>query len=419
MPSPHRIPVSLWIRAAALWVAVGLCVISPRAGTGTTPPEGIRVGRWILAPFLQTGFTHDDNVSRSFVGDPDDITSLTFGLGANLPIRNSLLQLKYEGSRVSYQKQTFQRDFDQEFGADLVFNFSSRDQLFVRQQFVRGFSDLAVFDEGGELVFEGEPYNFNRVEVELARGVPGQQGYSIRIARSDLNFQGTEAVPFFDYRGFDSSFEYRQPLPADKWLIAYFQSRKFNHYEPNGQGAVGVPIRKEETESFQIGIRGFLGRNQPFVLRLGVLEFDYRLVETSFSGVVGYGQWQVNLGGKSTVNLSFDRRPLPSGFPTYYLINEFRADFSREWMVGSDLGLALLLAQNRYGDTVNIFDGTTDCRDFVREDRRVGVQAYGEWRVHERIGLRLSAGHVRRSSNCAISEYDATVISSGFSFGWF
>ena len=405
------------------------------AQTREALPEGIPIGHWIVAPFFASELTFDDNLFRSPDGnlqEEDRLTALEAGLVATLPFRNSRLNLEYEASRFEYAENAFTRDTTQDFKLDLAFNFSSGDTLEVQEQYTKGFSDLRVFDEGGQLEFEGQPFNYNQVDLRMSRSVRRQQGYSIRVSRRDLNFVGDNEVPFFDYRGFDSSFEFRQPLAGAKWLIAYYGSRRFNHYEANTPEEVGNPIRKETTDSLQLGLRGFLGPEQPFVVRLGYTDFAYEGTDSlGFNGLVGFTRWLLRFGASSELDLSFSRRPLPSNFDTFYLINEFRSRFSRDILRNGSLGIEFLAAKNKYGAPVGL-GGTVgeervDCgagfskgfEDFIRKDERFRLRASLGWRIHPRMRFELSAAQSKRSSNCAISEYDATVVRGNLSVGWF
>ena len=187
MSCPIRIDVvsRAWRRAltaacALLLLAAGLQVAE--AGTQRNPPEGIPVGWVILAPYLEMSYTADDNVfrrSESIDIESDQISTLTAGVVARLPVRRSLFEVDLEFSRLDYQNRSFTRDIDAEGLFSFAFEFGTGDRLLLRDRLVRSFSNLANVDEGGELIFEGTPYNLNSWEVQLSRSVRDRKGYLI------------------------------------------------------------------------------------------------------------------------------------------------------------------------------------------------------------------------------------------------
>ena len=399
-------------RAAALMLVIaagGVIAAQER-------PEGLHVGRWVLAPYFETGFEYDDNVFRRSI-DPlgDSLHELTGGVVASLPFRNSLFQVDYEANRREYEDLSFSRDTTQELGVLLHLRFGSSDELKISERYTRGISNLQNVDQGGELVFQGEPFNFNRWEIELSRSVPARQGYLIRVARIDFNFDTDQPVPFFDYRGFESAFEYRQPLSSTRWLFVYHDSRRFNDYRIATPEELGVPFRKEIQDSYQIGLRGLLGGRQPYWLRLGYGELDYERVDVDgFSGLVGSAAMRVNLGQRTRIDLTATRRPLPSSFDTYFLVNEARVQLSRDWLYNSTVGVDVVLGRNGYGAPVPI----VGCETTVRRDTRLDFGANVEWKFHPRAAVRLAGSLIRRNSSCEAAEHEANQASAGLRLGW-
>ncbi|HKQ61772.1 MAG TPA: hypothetical protein VJS92_10795, partial [Candidatus Polarisedimenticolaceae bacterium] len=382
-------------------------------------PEGIVVGRWVLAPYVQYSLGRDNNLFRQNqnVVPPtrERITSFGVGLDATLPIRNSLFELAYLGSDLGYATSRVGNGVSHDAVATLTLNFGSRDTLILRDRFIRSFSDSQNIDPGGELVFQGQAYDINRWDVEFARTELGRQGYSLRLSRVDFNYdQAADAPAFFDYRGMEGAVEYRQPLPGYRWLTVYHDVRGYNYYRPDA--AVGIPERHEDTSSLQLGMRGLLGANQPFYLRLGWGRFRYTgAVRSQFAGLVTSAAWQLRLDRSTRLDLGLERRPLPSSFETYYLINEFRTQLERDWLRDSRYGIRLLLSRNYYGDPTSL----PGCQTTDRVDSRVEAAAYLSWRIHSRIALDWSATRYERNSNCQLADYGATVLSVAARLGWF
>jgi hypothetical protein len=413
-----------------------------------TPPDGIVVGRTVLQPYWATRLEFDDNVFRRcdyrdadcelgefFAIESDFIHSLIFGLGTEMPVKNGSFGFDYEGYQSRYRDTGagIGRNLTHDMVAELVMEFGTGDRLTLEDHYTLGATDLQVMDDIGGLSFRGVPYNFNRWSFELAREIPRMQGYQIKVTRLDMIFDAEECdpddqecltVPLFDYRGFQSVFQYRHPVPMDNWLIGFYEFRLLDNYTPKnkipGAGGIesgsGVLFRTEHSNSYQIGFGGYMWDRHPFLIRAGLGRFRYTGLEPSesqFKGLVGHGRMRLNFGSRTELSISLDRRVLPSNFPTYYINNALRFEIDRTWLRFSKVGFRLNLSRNGYGDPIPGF-----CGDLIRKDNRWMVDAHMQWMIHRLIGLQVSASHWRRESNCSTSDYEANVISAGIGLGW-
>ena len=412
-PSPRR---SRWLQCGVLCASLG---IGASAQTEDPPPDGIQAGRWILAPYLVLGYTYDDNVfkrSEAFDPESDQIGRAIAGFLSVLPFRNSQLSFSYEANRFNYQQtEGLGRELSQDFGVDLELNFATGDRLTISDEFSLGFADAQRIDPGGELVFEPQPYRFNEWTVELDRSVPRRRGYTASLTRRDLNYETDEPTGFFDYRGFEGLLEYREPISTRLWISGSYAGRRFDHFDQLREPEVGEPFRQEISDALLIGTRGQIGKNQPFFVRLGYGRLKYELVDSSeFRGLVGSAQWRISPGSRTSIILGWWRRPLPSFFDTYYLVNELRVRFDRKWLKFSSAGIDLRLSRNQYGDPV--FCGASLCN---REDEFRRGEAYFVLAPHRRLGFRFSIFHQRRDSNAGFADFNNTMVSLGVITGWF
>jgi hypothetical protein len=416
-----------------------LCVTT--AGAESPPPDGITVGRWILQPYWASNIEYDDNIFRNC--DPDDpdcergslwaiesdtIHSLLFGLGADMPVRNGMFEFDYTGNQRKYNStgDRIGRNLEHDLNAKLAMRFGSGDRLTISDNYTLGVTDLQYIDETFGLVFRGAPYNYNNWSVELSREVPRVQGYQIKVSRVDMTFDEGEDSPFNDYRGFQSVFQYRHPIPVDSWLIGHYEYRLIDNYTPNDkipgendiEAGPNVLFRTENSKSYQVGFGGFLRQKHPFLMRAGWGRFHYTGLEppeSSFEGLVGHARMQFDIGGRTELKLSMDRRPLPSNYQSYYINNALRVEIERSWMQYSGVGFRLNVSRNKYGDPgLGICDP-----DVVRVDDRWMLDGYVHWMIHRLVGLRLAATHWQRASNCEASDYKANVISAGITLGWY
>jgi hypothetical protein len=135
---------------------------------------------------------------------------------------------------------------------------------------------------------------------------------------------------------------------------------------------------------------------------------------------VGSGRWRIPIGGRTKLDLTANRRVLPSNFDTYYVNNDLRAHFYREWLYGSRFGIEAWWSVNRYGDPV-LEDTGQDYPEACfgkREDRRTRAEAYLSWLPVPRTTFRLGLSVDDRNSNCPVFAYDSTQLTAGISYGW-
>lgn len=384
-------------------------------------PEGIPVGRWVIAPQAFAEFETDDNLLRD-TGDTVDknwenTAEAGAAVAATLPFRDSFFRVALEAADLVHSSVDFSRHTTTRGETKLDLGFSTGDRLAFGGRFTRDY--VRVRDEideettiDAEDIFFGEPFDEHQFDVELERLIPGRQGYRIRIDRRDYNYKGESQLAIYNYRGFDSAYEYRQPTSNRGWLIFNYGTRRFNHYRPEDN--VGVPFRKEEQDSLQAGWRGQLGPDSPFLFRLGYETLRYKIEPSSYHGLSAYYAGSFRIGGSSRVELSLNRQSLPSTQETYYITNVLRAEVNRDLLRTLELRGRVRFALNDYGGSVR-----PGCGGEVREDRLFGLDTELFWPVRPRLNFGISGSHERRSSNCDFANYDDTELRAGLNLGWF
>ena len=412
---------------ASAVVLCGILIGPVHAGSSGSPPEGVIAGKAVFRPFAWTAYQFDDNIFRAESATDDQIN--LFGLGAALivPIRNSSFEIGGEAIKRQYQFTEFTRDTDYSVDVDLVLNFSSFDTLTIRNNYYSGFADVSRRDfDSGDAVFDGLPFEQFRTDIEVLRGVSNEKGYYFRASRSTLRFDEEAAAntAFFDYDGYDIGGEYRQPFSSYKWLVVYAGFRRFDHQLPSSNEVQ----RQEDSGTLQVGLRGVLGKGQPFLIRLGWGTFDYKFPadpdqdNTSFEGLTAVAQWGLRVGSRTGLDLRLDRRALPSNFNTSYVNTRFAAVLSRPILRNGALGVDLRVDSNTYNDPISncSFDSVTG-RPIAgdRNDRRYGARANFDWFFGDMLSYRMGLAFDNRNSTCEQFNFDSTVLTLGVSVGWF
>jgi len=417
--------------------ALSICLLAAgpgRAGTQRSAPEGLQAGPWALSPYFETQWESDENVFRTDCGGfsvgriSDEINSVTAGIDAVLPFRNSDFELSYEASQERYKSTTFSLDTDESLSAGLILNINNKDAISIRDSYYRGNSDIGRI-ENSEVVFDGEAFRQNRIDLEMFRGVNREKGYYFRLTQVDHEFTEREAgegsASFFNYTGLDGGVEYRQPLASYKWIVGYYGFRRFDHSFDGNE-----VDRRERSETAQIGIRGLAGKDKPVLLRIGWSRFRYEFLdgrpETETSTLAYRLDWDFQIGGGSDLGLALSRQTLPSSSDTYFDSTEFSAEFGRDILRESSFNLDLRVGRNDYGDATSDCDSSLGT---VRQDYNYRVRGGLDLRPHERFAYQIDASYQIRESNCVYNigperipdkfDYHAFQIGIGVSFGWF
>ncbi len=407
-------------RAGAAALAAAWLAGSTAAPAQSELPDGVRIGRWILAPSAFLDLESDANLLRtddSRESIRDHSAEYGGALAASLPFRNSLFRIGYEASKLGYSAVDFERDLSEETTVDLDLQFGSGNRLVLRDSFTRGsvrLRDLVGEDttQAPEEVFYGAPWNQNRAQLRLERAVPGRQGWRVQLERRDFNYRGQELTSLYDSRGFESDYEFRQPVTSRGWVVFYYGTRRFNHYRP--QDEVGVPYRKELEDSFQLGWRGLAGAGNPYLIRLGYERVNFEIQTSSFEGLSALLTGSFRAGPYSRTTLELSRRAFASTEDTHYINNRFSGEFETQVLGAFDLRTRAVLAFNQYVDPVD-----SDCGGELREDWIRGLEAGLAWPLEPWIELGLSGTHERRNSSCPFGDYDDTEVRAGLRVGWF
>lgn len=398
----------LLVRALPLLVAVGQ---AGAAGTLETP-DGICVGRWILKPLFDLGYSRDSNVFYASPGrdlQADDVTTAAATLKATLPFRNSRFTTDYRAIRTDYRTISLPRKLSRDFGADLNLKFSTMDRLEFKARETYGTADTKLFDQGGSTVFRGDPYHYSTQQIEAAREEYGHRGYVFRLASNRLDFDPT-ALSFFEYTGYEGFAEYKEPLSSRLWLVGSYEGRRYDNFLANDTSLNRTPFRRERSDLYWVGALGLLGPDEPFVLRAGWARFRFPGTVGPVSGDFTLeGSLQLHLGASTRLRLRASRRPWPAYFTSgtesvnKYVVESLFARVERLWLEFSTAGVEASFGRYRFGR--------------LRQDRAISARVYANLMLRERIGFRVSIEGSRRNSEKEF-EYRKAVILVGLVLGW-
>ncbi len=401
---------------------LGLWAPAWSQGTQTTE-DGILVGRWLLSPYVSYGQQADDNLlRRSELEGPqsDRITRWTAGVRARVPFRMSSFSLAYAARDLSYaETDRLDPDLEQDFQAELDLKFSGGDGLKLDERFTRGIQDVQRVDPGGELVFDGRPFTILEHRIELSRLVPRRRGYTAQFTRTDFQYDTKQRGNFFDYDTRAWSLQYREPVSGHSWIEFSYDGDRSDQFFDEGD------LRDQRRDGLLLGLRGELGKGQPFFARLGWEYFRYENRPTGrFRGIVGSGEWRKSVG-RGWLALSYQRRALPSVEDTYYIASGIGLRLSRERRTGIGYGAEVRRWDNAYADPID-WENTCDpdvpngdCPGaFLRKDELLQARAWIDIKPRTTVGIRIQAQRLQRDSNVVGAEYTANVVSASFVLGW-
>ena len=397
-----------------------------------SPPDGIPLGKALVAPWFETDFLVDDNIFRrsddnSFAPESDLVTTLRAGATLYVPIRMSEFRLGYEGNQFFYQdNDQFSGNTTQVGTVEFDANFSTRDQLRLSTAVTRGVTEQQSGVVDGEQLRLGFGYDRLDWSAEWRHGAYQRPSWRVKLANSDRSYNAADDVTFFDVDGWNVEYEWAQPIYRRGYITGRFDARRQRHQEVG----TGVLLKRELYDGYELGFRGVIGRDMPFVASMGYGRLDFRdgafgVGPNTFSGLVADVRWQMPVGGSTDVELGLTRRPISSFFNTYYVNNEARARFSRAATGNSRYGVRLVVARADYRDELTIpqigavITGSLLGCDDLRQDDRFETEAYWEWYVQPRVAFRLRANHNEVDSNCSLASFTSTGAGVLMRVGWF
>ena len=406
---------------ASLLAGAAILMSGPCVGQ-EEPPPGVPMGPWVVAPLIVTGYTYESNpFFRADELDPvsERILEISPEIVATLPFRNSRLSLEGRYTSFEYENRATGDDDALDLSADLDLAFYSGDRLRIGYGVLDGTSRTLAFDECGESVFNGEPYRFDRYEFELSRAQTGRRGYEVAVRNSSVDFDEDQGS-FFEFDGWETDVEYREPLSASSWLLARFSGRRFDQFRSGGSR--DAPFRTESTDAGFLGVRG-VRQELSYDVAVGWARSEYELSDetapggrprSDFRDAVWSASVTRRLGPLDEVLLRTERRVFASFFRdnNYYLSTRTRAQWTRRLRGRSSVWLLIEYATNDYPDPVDTNgDGEPDV---VREDHLWDVGIYGTVAVWRKLGIRVDVRHRRRDSNYVFETTDGTLLSADY-----
>ncbi len=403
----------------------------PRARAQERPPEGFAVGPWVFAPAVAVGLVRDSNVfyrEEESGRIADSVVRTQARLDANLLFRNSHLKLAYEAGLHRYAKVRLPgRNWSQSFSSELSLLFGTRDRLTLGASRDLGLAETQTFDPGGEAVFQGTPYTLNGYFLDLRRDVSGRRGYTLSIARQDLDFPASTVLNFFEYRGYSGRVEYLEPLSPRLSVLSAVEARRFDHFTSAAGTAATPPFRREESALGLAGLRGRLGPTARWSVLAGraVSQFRSEGRLSEYRGPAWEAMADLSPGPSSSLAFSATRRVLPSFFlfgddlsaNDYYVHDEIGARFERRLVSATRTGVRMSFSQSRYSRPVaQLQEPSTKV---IRRDRTVYVEGFGDLSMGNRVFVRLSLIHHRRTSSFDSAGFRKTIALAGIGFGWF
>jgi hypothetical protein len=407
-------------RRAAAWIVAsvvggGACAQSARE-LGDVP--GFKAGPVVIAPSLTAGYSYNTNVlqqSEAASPQPDSILTLQPALQLTAPFSNSMFRFADVFTYFDYKNtpQTNGKTSNDAI-ADLTLNFGSRHQLELSAHNVAGVAETLDFDTGGEAEFKGNSFQLHSEAVSLSREVGGARGYRLALARNAVRFDPSITVNFFNYRGFDGEAAYLQPLSPNTRLSFGYLGARYDHADAAQPSTVS---RTETGDTVYGQVEGQLGPRQPYSVRLGWERLAFAGPDENegddFAGVVGQAKLSAIVGGGTMFTVMALRQPYRSNVDSnnYYVFDLIGGWVERIFPQGSSVGGDLALSMNSYNEPIRE-------ASYLRQDRRVQLEAYANLALAKRVIFRVSLARNRRYSNAPGAGYNETVAFGGFVLGW-
>lgn len=400
-PGP-RGPASPW-RLAAGWLAACLLATGARAqslqGPGfATQSAGIPWGPMTLHPTLVLNYGYDDNIFY----ESNDLSTANIlasregqiqpGVRFDMPFGESYLRGGYAALYRNYSTDQYTptSQWSHYFDLDGKIRAGARIYFNLRDRFVRGTEELRVIDPGGELAFGDLPFRSHTPSVEAGVDLGARQSVSAVWSYNSSQFQESDEVGVFNYRGYGLQARYNYKLSAESSAYLYYgadtmtQVRDTEQVEYAGKGE-------------GIGFTQVLSRAVTTSVTAGYQVLDASgAVESAYHGptITGNASWLI--GDATRLNFTIRRVPYQSFYlnNSYYLNRSFTVEAMHQVGLSSYWRLVGAYEQNRYSDPLNIsgFESIY-CRDDgdgpICPSKGV-VRRDTAWRAEAGFGVQIS-----------------------------
>ena len=290
------------------------------AGAAGGGPEGLRIGRVTLRPYVSVAWVDADVLAFSSpVPVPDQYLQIGPGVSASMPVGHGLLSAEYE-ARLRYFSEIPQvGETSHLAGARLELPLGSRTLLRLGHRYTRATLETTVVDPGREYFFDLSRFTFPDSSA-LARVDLGARLWAEGEGRFAWNrFDQQQNSGFFDYDdrtlraglGYDVGSDLRATV-----------SYSYDHLPPSPDRA----IVESSSHSVLGTLSGEVAALTSASLTLGLRRQANPLAtgdSGSWNGVVFGGSLRRELGHSTVAEVQLTRTPEPSGYDSnaFYVNN--------------------------------------------------------------------------------------------------
>jgi hypothetical protein len=292
----------------------------PAEGFSGAGPEGLRIGRLTLRPYVSAAWVDADVAAFSSpVPVPDQYLQIGPGVTASMPVADGMLSAEYE-ARLRYFSDIPQvGETSHLAGARLDLPVGSRTLVRVGHRFTRATLEATVVDPGREYFFDLSRFTYNESSA-LARVDLGARLWAEGEGRWAWNrFDERQDAGFFDYDnrtlraglGYDVGSDLRATVSYSYERLPPSPDREIVESTAHSLlGTLGGEIAALTAASLTLGLR-----SQTNPLAPGE--------SGSFTGVTLGGSLRRELGHSTVAELQLVRASEPSGYDTnaFYLNN--------------------------------------------------------------------------------------------------
>ncbi len=389
-------------------------------------PTGITLGPVVLAPSLSCSYAYDSNVflfdPTSDPGpEPQGLTTIAPAVAIVVPFGQSSFRLTDAVRWVEYEKTTeLNGRAANVASAALLLRFSTHDSLELTGDLTDGRAETQTFDPGGQVLFRGQSYRADREGIRLSREVYGHRGYRVEVMRSDLHFNEVQQPGFFDYTGYDGEAALLIPVSRIASVSLGYTGSRFDHFDVSPGADPDAISRHEAGDSVYVGLEGRLGPKKPYHLRVGweSLKFTFGPPGgTDFRGIVGDGALALTGGSGFSLVGTLTRQPYRAFVLSnnYYLYDAAGLEVKHPSPGGTAVGGRFLLSHVAYPDPVSFPSQPKPVRE---RETTYSLEGYANLAVRDHVSFRISLKQSVRTSNIPGGDYQDTVLSGGFIFGW-
>ncbi|MCI4397757.1 MAG: outer membrane beta-barrel protein [Acidobacteria bacterium] len=399
-----------------IWVG---CLFLAVVGVAAYAGDGIPMGNAIFYPSVEAVYTHTDNLFLLDKNEPGGEFSDSFWLirptlGFELPMKESYVKFNLSYQYKDYDKYQISThdawfaDFDSKWA------FSNGGDIYFRNHYVRGVTEVNQFDPNYEATFGNARFDHDYAQLGVELPINKLNTLGIEAGYNYVDFSNSDEsyIPFYGYEQWMGTLRWKYHYsPESSWIFEYNYTDSKPRSNALDYTLMTTLDKKYTANTFMFGWEGSLAHRLSGFAKAGFEEMRFDNNNYSdYSGFVAEAGLGMQFAEFVRGDLNIYRRASQSAFNVNNYYTATGAEFQIHHQVTKYFFWAAgyMYQENRYPDAIKADvngDGFVDALLYLwtaGQDRKDKIsRARGEIGFHftQQLSLRLNYQYEDRNSN--------------------